>query len=215
MDYQNKEAGYYNNPREEMLSYLPESAKRVLEVGCADGTFSKAIKDQNNAEVWGIEYMPEEAKKAMTKIDKVLVGPCESHLDELPKNYFDAIYFNDVLEHLQDPYMVLEKIKSNLSENGVVISSIPNMRYHSALKDLVLNKNWEYADHGVMDKTHLRFFTKKSIANMYKNAGYDVVIHEGIRPTKSIKPWIYNLFFLYTALDMRFLQFATVAKPRS
>jgi len=212
MDYENKEEGYYNNTREEMLAFLPQDAKTILDVGCADGSFSKIIKEKNNAEVWGIEYMPEEAKKASTKIDRVFTGPCEDNIDELPDNYFDAIYFNDILEHLVDPYMVLEKIITKLSKNGVVISSIPNMRYHSALKKLIFSKDWKYADHGIMDKTHLRFFTKKSIFNMYKDAGYDVIEHKGINITKSLKPWLYNIPFLFTALDMRYLQFATVAK---
>jgi len=212
MDYDNKEEGYYNNTREEMLAFLPQNAKTILDVGCADGSFSKIIKQRNKAEVWGIEYMPEEAKKASSKIDHVLTGACEVNIDKLPNDYFDAIYFNDVLEHLVDPYMVLEKIKDKLSNDGIVISSIPNMRYHSALKNLIFNKDWKYADHGIMDKTHLRFFTKKSIDNMYKDAGYEVIIHQGINVTKSLKPWLYNIPFLFTALDMRYLQFATVAK---
>jgi len=212
MDYENKEEGYYNNTRDEMLAFLPKNAKTILDVGCADGSFSKIIKEKNNAEVWGIEYMPEEANKASLKIDRVFTGPCEDNIDELPDNYFDVIYFNDILEHLVDPYMVLEKVKPKLSKNGIIISSIPNMRYHSALKNLIFRKDWKYADHGIMDKTHLRFFTKKSIYNMYKDAGYVVKIHKGINVTKSLKPWLYNIPFLFTALDMRYLQFATVAE---
>ncbi|MBU3822409.1 class I SAM-dependent methyltransferase [Flavobacteriaceae bacterium XHP0103] len=215
MDYENKEEGYYNNTREEMLAFLPKKVKTVLDVGCADGSFAETIKNKSNAEVWGIEFMPDEAEKAVSKIDKVFVGPCENHIENLPDNYFDVIYFNDVLEHLVDPYNVLSKIKSKLSKNGVVISSIPNMRYHSALKNLVINKNWEYMDHGIMDKTHLRFFTKKSIRSMFVNADYEIITHKGINATKSIKPWIYNIFFLYTALDIRYLQYATVAKLKS
>ena len=214
MDYDNKDEGYYTNKREEMLDFLPSSVKTVLDVGCADGSFSKIVKDKVNAEVWGIEFMPKEAKKAEVKIDKVFTGTCEDSIEKLPDHYFDVIYFNDILEHLVDPYTVLENIKSKLSANGIVISSIPNMRYHSAIKSLVLNKDWKYADHGIMDKTHLRFFTKKSIYNMYVDAGYKVEIHKGIRATKSIKPWLYNILFLFTALDMRYLQFATVAKAK-
>jgi len=212
MDYENKEVGYYNNTREEMLAFLPQNAKMILDVGCADGSFSRIIKDRNKAEVWGIEYMPEEAKKASTKIDHVLSGTCEDNIDKLPNDYFDVIYFNDILEHLVDPYKVLERVKNKLSKDGIVISSIPNMRYHSALKNLILKKDWKYGNHGVMDKTHLRFFTKKSIYNMYVEAGYDVIEHKGINVTKSLKPWLYNIPLLFTALDMRYLQFATVAK---
>ncbi len=211
MDYENKDEKYYHLERDEMLVYLPKNANKVLEVGCGAGNFAKSIKIRNNAEVWGIELMDDEAKRAAEIIDKVLSGPCEEHIKNLPDNYFDAIFFNDVLEHLVDPYSVLKNIKSKLSKDGVVISSIPNIRYHSALKSLVINKDWKYMDHGIMDKTHLRFFTKKSIVNMYEDAGYEVKLHEGINKTRSLKPWLYNLLFLFTALDMRNLQYATVA----
>ncbi len=212
MDYDNKPSGYYDNDREEMLTFLPQEFKTVLDVGCADGSFAKAIKDKTNAEVWGVEFMPIEAQKASLKIDKVLIGTIEDCIDKLPDNYFDVIYFNDILEHLVDPYMVLDKMKSKLSEKGITISSIPNMRYHRALKDLVINKDWKYAKHGTLDKTHLRFFTKKSIYRMFEEAGYNVLTHKGLNASKSIKPWIYNIPFLFTALDIRYLQFVTIAR---
>lgn len=212
MDYANKPEGYYNNIRNEMFSFFPKDAKIVLDVGCGEGTFAAFIKEKHNTETWGIELMPEHGKKAEKVLDKVFIGECEKFIDELPDHHFDAIYFNDVLEHLVDPYWVLEKIKSKLSQNGVIISSIPNMRYHSALKNLVLKKNWEYEEHGIMDKTHLRFFTGKSIANMYTRLGYKIILHKGINKTKSIKPFLYNIPFLFTAMDMRYLQYATVVK---
>ena len=212
MDYQNKSKEYYSNDRQEMLNFLPKEAKRVLDVGCSDGSFASAVKAKNNAEVWGIEYMDQEAKKAMEKLDKVFSGPCEDFLDKLPDTYFDVIYFNDVLEHLVDPYMVLEKIKSKLSEDGVVISSIPNIRFHSVLIPLIFGKKFEYQNFGVMDKTHLRFFTKKSIKNMYENLGYDVMNHIGINRTGSLRPILYNIPLLFLAYDISYPQFATVAR---
>ncbi|MFD2561596.1 class I SAM-dependent methyltransferase [Aquimarina rubra] len=212
MDYDNKPDNYFNNARHEMLDFLPENTKTLLDVGCGEGAFASFIKEKYQTETWGIELMKEEGEKAEKLLDKVFIGEVEGFIDELPDNYFDAIYFNDVLEHLVDPYMVLEKIKSKLSKDGVIISSIPNMRYHSALKNLVLNKNWEYEDHGIMDKTHLRFFTGKSIANMYTRLGYKIITHKGINKTKSIKPYLYNLPLFFTAMDMRYLQYATVVK---
>jgi 2-polyprenyl-3-methyl-5-hydroxy-6-metoxy-1,4-benzoquinol methylase len=212
MDYQNKEDGYYNNPRPEMLDLLPLNSKTILDVGCADGTFSKSAKDKSNAEVWGIEFMPNEAEKATKLLDKVIVGKIEDSISKLPENYFDVIYFNDVLEHLVDPDKVLHDLKRYLTSNGVIISSIPNIRYHKPLMNLIFKKDWKYEDHGVLDKTHLRFFTKTSIERMYVNAGYQIVSNKGINKSKSLKPWIYNLFFLFSALDMRNLQYATIAK---
>ncbi|WP_299608029.1 class I SAM-dependent methyltransferase [uncultured Aquimarina sp.] len=212
MDYDNKPDNYFNNTRHEMLDFLPKNTKTLLDVGCGEGAFASMIKEKFQTETWGIELMKEEGEKAKKLLDKVFIGDVEGFIDELPDDYFDTIYFNDVLEHLVDPYVVLEKMKSKLSKDGVIISSIPNMRYHSALKNLVLNKNWEYEDHGIMDKTHLRFFTGKSIANMYTRLGYKIITHKGINKTKSIKPYFYNLPFLFTAMDMRYLQYATVVK---
>ena len=211
MDYENKPEGYYNNIRYEMLKYLPLDAKTVIDIGCGDGSFAKVIKERTGAEVWGIEYMKDEAQRAEKVLDKVYSGPCEAHLDKLPKHYFDVVYFNDVLEHLVDPYMVLEKIKIHLKPGGIIISSIPNIRYHNALIKLLFNKEWEYKGSGVMDKTHLRFFTGKSILKMYERLGYKVQVHEGINKSKSLKPYLYNIPLLFTHLDIRYPQYATVA----
>ena len=212
MDYNNKPDDYYSFPRNEMLKLLPKTAKRVLEVGCGRGTFAAQIKDYNNAEIWGIEYMQKEGEIAEKILDKTFIGAVEDYIDELPDNYFDAIYFNDVLEHLAYPDDVLRDLKPKLVENGLVISSIPNLRNFRVLKMLVVDGNWDYADHGIMDKTHLRWFTKKSIQKMYESVGYEIISNEGINPSKSLKPYIYNIPLLFRAMDMKYLQFATVAK---
>ena len=211
MDYDNKPDGYYDNIRHEMLAYLPSDAKKIIDIGCGNGSFANVIKEKTNAEVWGIEYMDNEAQVAAEKLDKVFSGPCENYLDELPDNYFDAVYFNDVLEHLVDPYMVLDKIKHKLTDNGVVISSIPNVRYHKTFIKIVLHKDWKYEASGTMDKTHLRFFTGKSIRAMYEDLGYTVLKNEGLNKSKSIKPYLYNIPLLFTHMDIRNLQYATVA----
>ncbi|MFD0933072.1 class I SAM-dependent methyltransferase [Psychroflexus salinarum] len=212
MDYQDKKDIYYKKERPEMLEFFPKNAKTVLEVGCGQGTFVKQIKDLYQTETWGIEYMESHAKEAQKVLDKVFIGQCEKFIDDLPDNYFDVIYFNDVLEHLFDPYMVLEKMKQKLTEKGKIISSLPNIRYHSALKMLILKKDWKYEDSGVLDHTHIRFFTKKSIERMYKNLGFKIITHKGINKTRSLKPYIYNLLLFFTASDIFYVQFATVVE---
>ncbi len=214
MDYENKPEGYYNDEREEMLSFLPKDAKKVLDVGCGNGVFAASLKRENDAEVWGIELMKDEILKAESILYKSFAGPCEEHIDALPDNYFDAIYFNDVLEHLVDPYDVLERIKSKLSDEGVVISSIPNIRCHYVLMPLFFKKEFEYQNFGILDRTHLRFFTKKSIQNMYEKLGYEIIKHTGINRSKSIRPILYNIPLFFTAMDIRYPQFATVVKVK-
>ncbi|WET03544.1 class I SAM-dependent methyltransferase [Flavobacterium sp. YJ01] len=211
MNYDNKPDSYYSKMRFEMLKYLPKDSLKILEIGCGNGCFGEFLKKENNREVWGIELMPEEGKEAEKVLDRVFIGKCEDFINDLPDNYFDAIYCNDVLEHLFDPYSLLKDLKSKLSNKGVVISSIPNIRYHNQFKMFLFSKNWKYQDHGIMDFTHMRFFTGKSIRRMYEDAGYLVKTHEGINKTKSLKPYLFNILFLCTQLDIFYLQYATVA----
>ncbi len=212
MDYNNKANDYFNHERPEMLAFLPITCKRALDVGCGEGTFALQIKNKLDAEVWGIELMSEPGTEAKKHLDNVFVGPCENFVDELPENFFDVIYCNDVLEHLVDPYTFLKNLKSKLSSSGVIISSIPNIRYHDAFKKIILQKKFEYEGHGIFDKTHMRFFTKSSIEKMYTDLGYEIISHEGINRTRSLKPYLYNIPFLFTAMDMFYLQYATVVK---
>jgi SAM-dependent methyltransferase len=213
IDLMAKPSEYYSGIRTEMLKYIPSTASKILEVGCGEGNFGAALK-KNNVEVWGIEYSQQEAKVAESKLDRVFAGDIMLHLDQLPENYFDVIVCNDVLEHLIDPYTVLDKFKNKLTPAGIVVSSIPNIRFFRSFYDFVFNKNWDYTDNGTMDKTHYRFFTINSIRKMYEGLGYEVLLHEGINPSKSIRPLIWNIFMFGTFSDIKYLQFATVAQPR-
>ena len=213
--YENKPSGYYDNVRKEMLKYLPENSKKILDVGCGNGAFASLLKQKNQAEVWGIELMEKEAIIAQEIVDKVFIGNCEKHINDLPDNYFDAIYFNDVLEHLADPYSVLEDLKCKLAPNGVIISSIPNVRFFRTFSKVVFLKDWKYDDFGIMDKTHLRFFTNKSIKRMYQELGYEIIIHEGINKSRSLKPILFNFLTFFSQMDIRILQYATVARVKN
>jgi 2-polyprenyl-3-methyl-5-hydroxy-6-metoxy-1,4-benzoquinol methylase len=213
IDFMSKPSEYYSGIREEMIPFIPLNVSKILEIGCGEGNFGAALKNEG-VEVWGIEYSHEEAKVAESKLDKVFAGDVFLHLDKLPDNYFDVIVCNDVLEHLTDPYTVLEKFKSKLTSTGVVVSSIPNIRFFRTFFDFVFRKNWDYTDNGIMDKTHYRFFTVKSIRKMYENLGYEIVRHEGINASRSIRPLLWNIVMLNSFWDIKFRQFATVARPK-
>lgn len=213
MNYENKPSNYYKAYRKEMLDFLPANTKTVLDIGCGNGALSAVLKEQYGIETWGIELMDSEAIKAKEVMHQVLVGPCENLIPELPDNYFDAVYLNDVLEHLSNPNEVLKQLKSKLKPSGVMISSIPNIRYHKALIEIVFKRDFKYQESGILDFTHLRFFTSKSIQRMYRELGFEIILHKGINKSKSVKPYLYNLLFLFTALDIFYPQFATVSKP--
>ncbi|MDX1462411.1 MAG: class I SAM-dependent methyltransferase [Marinirhabdus sp.] len=214
LDYINKPNDYYENERPEMLKYLPENVATVLDVGCSNEQFGAAVKRISGAEVWGIEPYEAFGKQAVDKLDNVYVASIENTLEKLPDAYFDVIYFNDVLEHLIDPYSVLETVQKKLTKKGRIISSIPNIRYFRTFFKLLFKGEWDYEDQGILDRTHLRFFTKKSILKMYENAGYEVLEHEGINGSKSLKPTLVNLFLGFNADDMKYIQYATVAQKK-
>jgi 2-polyprenyl-3-methyl-5-hydroxy-6-metoxy-1,4-benzoquinol methylase len=211
--YVEKQASYYAAERAEMLKYIPSGVKRVLEVGCGDGTFGQQVKQSRLCEVWGIEPVETAANQAKQKLDRTFCAYYSADLD-LPNGYFDCVIFNDVLEHLVDPYSTLEFTKKLLSHNGIVVASIPNIRYFPVIWDLVVHKQWKYEDSGILDRTHLRFFTSVSLQETFSALGYELLTLQGINPLTGHT--IYRLvraLFRDRVSDMQYPQFAIVAKP--
>ncbi len=101
--------------RLEMLPYVPSTAQRILDVGCGEGIFGARLKERSKAEVWGIELISSVANVARQRLDRVFAGDITSMAKELPNNYFDAVLFNDVIEHIVDPYQMLVDIKQKLA----------------------------------------------------------------------------------------------------
>jgi 2-polyprenyl-3-methyl-5-hydroxy-6-metoxy-1,4-benzoquinol methylase len=213
IELRSKPDGYYSNCRQEMFSYIPQNVKRTLEFGCADGRFSDSIKVQYGAECWGVEIDEEAARTASKKLDKVIHSDANKSVEQIPDDYFDCIIFNDILEHLIDPFSLLKSIRTKLTTGGVVVASIPNVRYWSNLKGLVLHGNWNYSNTGILDKTHLRFFTYKSLLSLFTSLEYEILKIEGIRPTRSRSLKICNFLFLNKLWDSKYHQFACVVKP--
>lgn len=166
-----KDKSYYDNEREDVQTLINPNSRKILDVGCGKGKLGRILKDKLNAVVWGVEYVDDIASFAAENLDSVISGSIEDAIPRLPDKYFDTVIFADVLEHLVDPYDVLKKIKAKLSDKGEIVASIPNVRHWSVVKKL-LEGEWEYQEFGIMDSTHLRFFTRKSIFNMFDKAGY-------------------------------------------
>ncbi len=214
MERTEAEEKYYALSRMEMAAFVPSTTKTLLDAGCGEGWFGKDFM-KSGAEVWGVEIHKESAQVAETILSKVLTGSIEENLSKLPDGYFDCIVFNDVLEHLLDPDFVLREIKSKLSNNGVIVTSIPNVRYWKNLRKLLFKRDWKYEDSGILDRTHFRFFTKISIERMFINAGYSILQLKGINGSKSLRFDLFNAYFLFKSGDARFLQFACVATPKN
>lgn len=202
---------YYSNIRPEVAGFVPKNIKTILDIRCGQGVFLKLVKAQTGAETWGVEVQTEVAEKAKDHIDKILTGKVEDVLGSIPNAYFDCITFNDVLEHLLEPAEVLKMIRPKLSENGIIIASIPNVRFFRNLYELLIKKDWEYKDAGILDSTHFRFFTQKSMKRMFENAGYKLVKQEGINKITSWKFQLFNLLTLGVFNDSKYLQFVCIA----
>lgn len=221
LDYETKSADYFTEARQEMLPFLPAACRRLLDVGCGAGAFGGMVKRKQEVEVWGVEPVSSVAAKATAKLDHVIVGVFGPQTD-LPEETFDCIVFNDVLEHMVAPEQALRYAKTLLSPTGSIVASIPNIRYLPILWQLVVHGGWEYQDCGVLDRTHVRFFTRSSITAMFRSEGYVVSDISGINPCAGIprvrkRLWrayeFMNALFFRKFSDLRFQQFAVVAQP--
>jgi 2-polyprenyl-3-methyl-5-hydroxy-6-metoxy-1,4-benzoquinol methylase len=206
-------ATYYEAPRVEMLDFLPPEVHHVLDVGCAEGAFSAAVKERTRAEVWGIEYNPEAGERARQVIDRVLVGDANEKIAELPDGYFDAIICNDVLEHLIDPAATLQQLRRKLKPGGVVVASIPNIRFLPALSQIVFRRDFPQEDSGIFDRTHLRFFTRKAIVRMFEGSGFTVQRIKGINAYMPFYGVLLAVLTFGYFADVFYLQYACVAAP--
>jgi 2-polyprenyl-3-methyl-5-hydroxy-6-metoxy-1,4-benzoquinol methylase len=165
-----------------MLDYLPSSANSVLDVGCSSGAFGGELRKLSRiTRLIGLEPNVEAAEVARSVYDQVFVGQFPDDQDQLPAGErYDAIYFNDVLEHMQQPELALAAAQHLLLPAGVVIASIPNIRHVSILARLIVQDEWRYTEVGILDKTHLRFFTARSIRRLFEEGGWDIERLEGI-----------------------------------
>jgi 2-polyprenyl-3-methyl-5-hydroxy-6-metoxy-1,4-benzoquinol methylase len=181
-----KQKGYFSNIRCELIECVRDGDNKILEIGCGQGDTGKALKEQGKAAVVvGIEKVPEIAEAAKAKIDQVLTGDVEVIELSFSEGYFDYVIMGDVLEHLYDPWALVNKVGRYVKKGGYVIASIPNIRYWQIVKELVLKGEWRYCSEGVLDETHLRFFTKKSMIRLFESGPFTV---SRIIPASKFRP---------------------------
>jgi 2-polyprenyl-3-methyl-5-hydroxy-6-metoxy-1,4-benzoquinol methylase len=170
--YLAKPENYFGKPRLDIVSLLPRTSEKVLEIGCGTGATLKFLKDKGIcAETYGVEFIEEVALKAKEIVDHVMIGSIEQDTYEFADKKFDLILILDVLEHLFDPWTILQRVvRDNLNKNGVVIISIPNVRFYNVVLPLVIKGRWVYQESGVLDRTHIRFFTRESALELINSA---------------------------------------------
>jgi 2-polyprenyl-3-methyl-5-hydroxy-6-metoxy-1,4-benzoquinol methylase len=190
---------YFTNKRAEVAEFLPPSldSLRVLEIGCGAGVFRSNFASVG--EYWGVEVNPQAADQAAGLIDKVLEGTYRDVCDQLPEEYFDCVICADVIEHMDDEIWFLQHIKTKMRKNGILVGSIPNVRYVSNLVRLLIQKDWRYVDAGILDRTHLRFFTCKSLLRTFRETRWKIDEFRGINPI-SIDSSSFVKFFISLGL---------------
>lgn len=171
---------YFTTFRPELRAFLPPQFANVLEVGCAAGGFTRSHLS-GATERWGIEPDAGAAAEAKPHFTRLLIGTYDMVAADLPAHHFDLIICNDVIEHMADHDRFLQVIKEKLKPGGYLVGSVPNVRHFTALVKLLLLKDWPYAADGILDRTHLRFFTEKSLRRAFRANGYAVERLEGIR----------------------------------
>ncbi|MEQ9423291.1 MAG: class I SAM-dependent methyltransferase [Cyclobacteriaceae bacterium] len=209
---------YFTNSRPEMDQFLPMEIKNAIEFGCGEAIFLSRVKEKFQCEAWGVDIDQNSLMKAEVKIDRCLLGNADQILTELPNNYFDCLICNDFLEHIIDPADFLRKIAPKLNAGAYLISSIPNVRYCENVFELLIKKDWKYKEAGILDRTHLRFFTKKSVQRMVDDAGFKIVRIKGINRQGgllgSLALMLFDIISLGTQTDMKYLQFGLIAQLR-
>jgi SAM-dependent methyltransferase len=168
--YAEKTDAYFGFARTEIASLLPDRVNRVLEIGCGNGATLKWLRSQRNVQyAVGIEMVPEAAERAAAVFDLVLSGNVETM--ELPAGTFDLIIALDVLEHLVDPWLIVRRLHAVLNPDGAIVASIPNVGHYSVCVPLALQGQWNYTKDGLLDRTHLRFFTRQTAVDLLTSSG--------------------------------------------
>ncbi|MEH6820656.1 MAG: class I SAM-dependent methyltransferase [Dietzia psychralcaliphila] len=207
---------YGFNRRPEMGKFIPGGASSILEVGCASGGFALTIRDElgSDCKVFGIDAVEHqvESARALGAFDHVDHGYFPGGLSSQSRRY-DVIVFNDVLEHVVDPWELLRSAREYLSPGGQIVASIPNVQFLPNVVGL-LRGRWEYVNEGILDRTHVRFFTRSSMVALFEEAGFGVQSIEGIN---SIAGMVRKFRFLYGFRpllgDSFWQQFAVVTEP--
>ena len=188
-----------------VVAMMPPGLKTALDVGCSAGGLGYYLKSElGYEEVVGIEYSESSAHMARQVLDDVYVG--DAGTIELPEKYFhhfDVIVYADVLEHLYDPWAVVSRFKKCLHPDGYILASIPNLKNLFIILNLVSGR-FDYTDLGLLDRTHIRFFTSNTAVEMFTDAGFEMVAlarsvrdgkwHADLNAGNSINPAIIQLY---------------------
>jgi 2-polyprenyl-3-methyl-5-hydroxy-6-metoxy-1,4-benzoquinol methylase len=194
---------------------LVGSGKRVLDVGCSSGYLARPLVERG-CTVIGIERDPKAAEAARNVCAEVLVGDVEVMDLPFESNSFDVVLCGDLVEHLRDPERYLVRVRPFLRLGGRLVLSTPNVANWSMRLSL-LGGRWRYTERGILDRTHLHLFTRKSLVETLERAGYRVVELDFTVPVPGVgTPGVERVAHALGRLRPQLLayQFVAAAEPR-
>jgi SAM-dependent methyltransferase len=160
----------------DLLGLMPAGARRVVEVGCMHGALARAYRASNpGVHFTGIDIDPDYAQVARAACDVALAGDIE----RFDHGAFSALFpsdcwvFGDCLEHLRDPWQLLKKIRARIDKDGCLVTCIPNAQHWSVQMRLATGA-FRYEDSGLLDRTHIRWFTRVTMIEMFAQAGWRI-----------------------------------------
>lgn len=184
--YARKKEEYFSTGRSSFADVLPPNPTgRLLEVGCGTGSTAAYAKASGKCG-WtcGIELCKGPAAEAQRKLNQVIVGDIEELDLDLAPASFDVLLLSEVLEHLRTPEMVLARLRLLLRPGAVVVAGSPNVCHHTVIR-MLLSGRWDYERQGIMDETHLRWFSPITYRQLFEKSGY-IVDHVGpARPLRT------------------------------
>jgi 2-polyprenyl-3-methyl-5-hydroxy-6-metoxy-1,4-benzoquinol methylase len=168
-----------NHPIGLALSWVGHG-RNVLELGCATGYTTRLLTQYLNCKVTGVEYVAQAAERARPYCQQLVIGDVEKSevLDQL-SGLYDVILAGDILEHLHHPERVLQQLRARLQPGGCWIISVPNIAHWSVRKELLMGR-FNFTERGIMDATHLRWFTRRTLVDLLQKTGYRVERLSGI-----------------------------------
>ncbi len=165
----------YANPRDEVTVLVPPSARKILDIGASVGEMGAALVSRG-CDVTGLEYSPVLAAEARKRLTRVFEGDIEQLVADGfdPGGPFDCVIMADVLEHLRDPWRVVQWAADQIGDGGSMVISVPNVRHLRLIWAVVLRRSWPYQDSGIFDRTHLRWFAHENLAQLLNHTDFQI-----------------------------------------
>jgi 2-polyprenyl-3-methyl-5-hydroxy-6-metoxy-1,4-benzoquinol methylase len=170
-------ADYFSAERPELLAFLRPHGPfgTALDIGCAAGMLGAGLLREGIVGVCdGVELNFEAARHAESRLRRVWMGSLESAAAEIPWQHYDLLILADVLEHLADPWSALRLLHARSAPGCRLLLSVPNVRHYKVSLPLLFRGEFRYEDDGIMDRTHLHFFTRASLVETVRACGWTV-----------------------------------------